>query len=124
MRLQFPSWKLGRQCVLRSTTTERTRMKKFVTGPIDVDSPDPAQAQTVPQSYADPGSIYEVVKRLQDVVGAAVGLLLCTPLFVVVALAIRFETPGPVIFRQQRVGRHRKLFWCYKFRTMVDGAEA
>lgn len=58
-------------------------------------------------------------KRLFDIVGALAGLLLLAPLFALVALRIRLDSPGPVFFRQQRVGRHGKLFAIYKFRTMA-----
>lgn len=63
-----------------------------------------------------------MAKRLFDIVGAAVGLLLLAPLLAVVALAIRLDSPGPVFFRQERVGRHGVPFRIHKFRTMRAGA--
>jgi hypothetical protein len=58
-------------------------------------------------------------KRLFDVLAAGAGLLLLAPLlFALVALWIRLDSPGPVFFRQERVGRHGVLFHIYKFRTM------
>lgn len=63
-----------------------------------------------------------MVKRLFDVLGAGLGLLLLAPLFVVVALWIKLDSPGPVLFRQQRVGRHGALFRIHKFRTMQPDA--
>lgn len=65
-----------------------------------------------------------LVKRVMDVVGAVVGLTLGAPLFALIALAIRIDSPGPVIFRQARVGIGGKLFEMYKFRSMREGAEA
>lgn len=59
-----------------------------------------------------------MAKRLFDLLGAALALLLLSPLLAAVALAIRFDSPGPVFFRQQRVGRHGVLFDIHKFRTM------
>ncbi|HET6624791.1 MAG TPA: sugar transferase [Nocardioidaceae bacterium] len=53
---------------------------------------------------------------------AFLALLLLSPLLVVIALLVRIDTPGPVIFKQVRVGRHGRLFEIYKFRTMYDGA--
>lgn len=53
---------------------------------------------------------------------AAVALLVLLPVLLLIALAVRLTSPGPVIFRQQRVGRHGRPFHIYKFRTMVDGA--
>lgn len=57
-------------------------------------------------------------KRLFDLLVAAFGLLLLSPVFCVVAIWIRCDSPGPALFRQQRVGRDGVLFWIYKFRTM------
>lgn len=62
-------------------------------------------------------------KRFLDVVGASVSLLLALPLVVVIALVVKLGSPGPAIFRQERVGFHGRRFWMYKFRTMVEGAE-
>jgi len=63
-----------------------------------------------------------VAKRLFDVIGAALALLLLSPLFLFTALRIKLDSPGPVFFRQQRVGRHGVLFRIHKFRTMAQGA--
>ena len=64
-----------------------------------------------------------LLKRLIDVVGAAV-LLVCTaPLWIIAAIAIKISSPGRVIFRQKRVGMNEELFVLFKFRTMRDGAE-
>jgi len=64
------------------------------------------------------------VKRAIDVVGAALLLLLASPLLVVVALLIRISSRGPVIFRQVRSGFHGRAFQMYKLRTMVADAES
>lgn len=63
------------------------------------------------------------MKRVVDVTGAALGLLLLLPLLLTVALAIRVTSPGPAIFRQRRAGRGHREFVMWKFRTMVDGAD-
>jgi len=63
-----------------------------------------------------------VAKRLFDVIGAALALLLLSPLFLFTALRIKLDSPGPVFFRQQRVGRHGVPFRIHKFRTMAQGA--
>lgn len=61
-------------------------------------------------------------KRLFDLLASLCGLALLAPLFALAALWIRLDSPGPVFFRQQRVGRHGKLFSIYKFRTMLTQA--
>jgi exopolysaccharide biosynthesis polyprenyl glycosylphosphotransferase len=63
------------------------------------------------------------LKRAFDLVGAGLLLLLAAPVMLVIALAIRIESGGPVLFRQTRVGRDAKLFDCFKFRSMVVDAE-
>ncbi len=60
------------------------------------------------------------MKRIFDFVAASVGLLLLAPLFALIGLAIRLGSPGPVFFRQKRVGRFGRRFHIYKFRTMVQ----
>ena len=60
-----------------------------------------------------------MVKRLFDLVASGLGLLLLAPLLLAVALAIKLDTPGPVFFRQVRVGRHGVEFRIHKFRTMT-----
>lgn len=64
-----------------------------------------------------------MVKRLIDIVGAAVGLALLSPVIISAALAIRLQDGSPVLFRQTRVGLHGRPFTIYKFRTMVADAE-
>ena len=64
------------------------------------------------------------LSRAIDVIGA-VGLLICfAPLMVLIALSIYIANPGPVMFRQARIGRDGRLFKCLKFRTMATDAEA
>lgn len=65
-----------------------------------------------------------MIKRFVDLLIAAAGLLLLSPLFLVIAALIRAETPGPVFFRQVRVGRAARPFRICKFRTMRANAEA
>ena len=65
---------------------------------------------------------YAIAKRVFDSTAALVGLLLLAPLFGVIALAVKLDSPGPVFFRQVRVGRHGHHFRIFKFRTMHAGA--
>jgi lipopolysaccharide/colanic/teichoic acid biosynthesis glycosyltransferase len=60
-------------------------------------------------------------RRCFDCVAAALGLAVLSPLFLVIALSIRLDDGGPVLFTQQRLGRFRRPFRIYKFRTMRDG---
>lgn len=64
-----------------------------------------------------------LIKDLIDRLGAIAALTLGAPLFAAIALAIRFTSPGPIIFRQKRAGRHGQPFNMLKFRTMVTDAE-
>ncbi len=63
------------------------------------------------------------LKRVLDVAFSVVGLVLLSPLFLAVALAVRLDSPGPVLFRQKRVGADEKVFVCYMFRSMQRDAE-
>lgn len=63
-------------------------------------------------------------KRLLDIAGGTVGCLLLLLMYPAVALAIRLDSPGPVFFRQKRMGQNGRIFTLYKFRTMVADAEA
>lgn len=58
------------------------------------------------------------LKRLLDFVLATVGLILLSPVFLTIAVAIKLDDPGPVFFRQKRVGIHKSYFYILKFRTM------
>ncbi len=66
---------------------------------------------------------YERAKRIFDIIFALVGFLLLWPILVIVAMAVRLSSAGPVVFKQVRVGRDEKPFTLYKFRTMVVGSE-
>jgi len=64
-----------------------------------------------------------VFKRVMDIVLSSLLLVLLFPLFVLIAVAIKLDTPGPVILRQIRVGKGERLFTCFKFRSMRVGAD-
>ncbi|MDU2121200.1 MAG: sugar transferase [Clostridium celatum] len=68
-------------------------------------------------------SLYEVIKRLIDVVCSFLGLLVLSPLFIIIAIIIKTTSKGPVFFFQKRVGKNGKEFDMYKFRSMVVNAE-
>ena len=62
------------------------------------------------------------MKRLVDVLAAAFGLILLSPVLVCIAVAVKATSRGPVFFKQERVGRHGEAFWLWKFRSMVVDA--
>ena len=67
--------------------------------------------------------VYLVLKRLFDLVASLSGLLLILPLLPFIVLLIKMETPGPIFFKQSRVGYRGRMFQCYKFRSMTIDAE-
>lgn len=64
-----------------------------------------------------------MLRRAFDLAAASLGLLVLSPLFLAVAVAVAAGSPGPVFFRQERIGRHGVPFRIYKFRTMREDAE-
>jgi exopolysaccharide biosynthesis polyprenyl glycosylphosphotransferase len=74
-------------------------------------------------SQVGPSPVYEIGKRLLDLALAAAGLMLLLPIFIVVSIAIKLTSRGPVFFSQERVGRDGKTFKFYKFRSMKVAEE-
>jgi exopolysaccharide biosynthesis polyprenyl glycosylphosphotransferase len=70
-----------------------------------------------PRGYSE---VSLVVKRFIDLVVGCIGFLLATPILAVTALLIKLDSPGPIFFRQKRLGRNGRPFTIYKLRTMVD----
>jgi len=66
---------------------------------------------------------YRVAKRSLDLTASAIGLLLVSPIVALVALAVKLESRGPVLFRQERLGLGGRPFTLYKFRSMFSSAE-
>ena len=64
-----------------------------------------------------------IIKRIFDILGSIIGIIFTVILFPFIALAIRLESKGPVIFRQERIGRNGRRFMIYKFRSMYTDAE-
>ncbi len=71
----------------------------------------------------DTQKIYKTVKRITDVALSAVGIFLLLPIFFLIAIAVKIDSPGPVFYIQKRCGIRGKLFGMIKFRTMVTNAE-
>ena len=66
--------------------------------------------------------IYSTVKRIIDIVFSILGLIILAPVFLIISVVIKLESKGPVIFKQKRIGRYKKNFTIYKFRTMRNDA--
>lgn len=65
-----------------------------------------------------------VAKRCMDIVGALCGIVVMSPVMLIVAVLVKLTSPGPIIFKQERVGLHNRTFFMYKFRTMEIQKEA
>lgn len=65
----------------------------------------------------------QLVKRLIDIIGSLIGIILSMPLFLIIALSIKLTDKGPIFFRQERLTKDGKTFNIYKFRTMIQNAE-
>lgn len=66
---------------------------------------------------------YFIMKRITDIVLSIIGLVIMSPLLLIIAIAIKIDSKGPIIFKQDRVGKDEKIFGMYKFRSMVVNAE-
>lgn len=66
---------------------------------------------------------YKIVKRVMDVILSSIGLVVLSPVFAIIALAIKIESKGPVFFKHTRIGKNGKIIKIYKFRSMVENAE-
>jgi lipopolysaccharide/colanic/teichoic acid biosynthesis glycosyltransferase len=77
----------------------------------------------MPIHHPGTGALWPLVKRLMDIVLASLGLLFVLPFFPLIALAIYLDSPGPIFYTQERVGKNGRRFKVYKFRTMRPDAE-
>lgn len=66
----------------------------------------------------------QVLKRAMDIVGGIVGCIISIPIIALVAIPLKLESPGPLIFKQRRVGRNGRVFYIHKLRSMYVDAEA
>lgn len=78
---------------------------------------------TLDGEYNNESIFYIFLKRLIDLFGSVIGLIVLSPIIFIVSLLIKLESKGPVIFSQDRIGKDRKVFKMYKFRSMVVNAE-
>lgn len=68
-------------------------------------------------------AVYSIIKRIIDFIGGIIGIILLSPVLLITAILIKYESKGRVIFSQSRVGLNGKEFKIYKFRSMVEDAE-
>jgi len=66
--------------------------------------------------------MYGAIKRGGDLIFSCIGIFILAPLFLVLMVAVKLDSPGPILFRQKRVGIHKKYFYILKFRTMPQDA--
>jgi lipopolysaccharide/colanic/teichoic acid biosynthesis glycosyltransferase len=64
-----------------------------------------------------------LLKRVLDIVAGSVALVIASPVMLLISVAIRLDSPGPALFTQNRLGREGRHFQCFKFRTMMAGAD-
>ncbi len=123
-------WQYHRKIMSITNISERANIRARIVPDIfqmTLSHMDVTQMMGIPLIGLKPRSISGaglLVKRGIDVLVAALGLILLTPLMGLIALAIKMESDGPVIFSQERVGKYGKRFQIYKFRSMVQDAEA
>ena len=85
---------------------------------------DHINAKWVIDCQADHTVVYNnAVKRALDIIVACIALVLLLPVFLIAVICVKFDSPGPIIFRQTRVGQFGRLFTMFKIRTMVQHAE-
>ena len=103
--------------------TPMALLYESITGRIPVEHIGDQWYVALPLTHHGHSMFYTGVKRAFDIVGSLVGLCLYAPLLPFLALAIRLDSPGPIFYRQRRVGQGGRVFEVYKLRTMVKNAE-
>jgi lipopolysaccharide/colanic/teichoic acid biosynthesis glycosyltransferase len=89
----------------------------------DADFPhDPTLYPDLP-AFHERRRSFGAIKRVMDVIGSALALLLSAPLFIAIAMVVKATSTGPVFFKQQRVGQYGKLFTMLKFRSMTNNTD-
>ena len=94
-------------------------------GPMPARSMEPYFGEiSITSRVSGPGEDALLAKRIFDCALASMLIVLTAPVMAVIAFLVKLSSPGPVLFRQKRVGLHSRVFTIYKFRTMIDGAES
>lgn len=116
--------------------TEFERQERMVAQGLDLLNEKVVLLPSLPESYigtkisdfhwipmlhlnaADIGVFQRIIKRLFDVVASTIGLIILSPILLIIALVIKLTSPGPVIYKQKRISRNEEVFTMYKFRSM------
>ncbi len=106
---QFRGLRFSHQVLVGRTASDLTARSQEATGPLECLEPAPKQVRSLK------------VKRAVDVAGALIGLVVLSPVLIAIACAVKATSPGPVLFRQRRVGRNGATFTMLKFRSMHTG---
>lgn len=94
-----------------------------ITGRVPVEHIGESWYVALPLGHASTGSFYPIIKRMLDLIVAAIGVVIFGILLPFIALAVRLDSPGPVFYGQERVGKGGRVFKVHKLRTMVADAE-
>ena len=89
---------------------------------VEIDDVEGLPIMSLPH-YSRHGLLMRATKRLMDLIGAAIVTLILSPPLLAVAALIKLDSPGPVFYRQKRMGKDHKHFMMFKFRSMRTGAE-
>ncbi|AGX45197.1 sugar transferase [Clostridium saccharobutylicum] len=79
--------------------------------------------ETLFKEQIESRKLYCFIKRVMDILGSAMGLVILSPILLVIGIIVKIESKGPLVFAQERVGLNGKRFKMYKFRSMVANAE-
>src|SRR5580765_911751 len=109
------SWEQG------TANDELTRVEALENGLVFTTTT--AEETTIANCW-DPAAAHKIAKRGYDIFFSTLGLILLSPLFLLVALAIKLSDRGPIFYRQKRIGQYGIPFFIWKFRTMVPGADS
>lgn len=110
--------------VTRKVSSDDKRSELIIGGELVGESIPSKQSFYLPAALAlQASNRQEFLIRTLDIAGSVAILFICLPVLIIITLLIKFTSLGPVIYKQQRVGKHGKIFTLYKFRTMINDAE-
>ena len=117
LRILGDSLELGARIVPGSFLYEQ------LTGRISIANLGNTWQEALPIRHPGTAAFNRVVKRVSDILLASIGIVCSTPVFPLIVLAIYLDSPGPIFYTQERVGKSGRVYKLYKFRSMVPNAE-